>query len=133
MKKDINIPKVEGVGIAIVKETVAGESAFKAHIVNFNMHQITNILISTKGYGRIGDQEIKTSRFNHFIGVLDTESSKPIEVVSEEVFGLYNEFFVTYYIGRTIYDKKYIFVPESIQEKHFIEISILETKGVLIR
>jgi len=133
MKKDIDIPRVEGVGIAIVKEIFEGEISFKAHIVNFNSHQITNVLISTKGYGRIDDKEIKTSRFSHFIGDLENESSKPIEVVSEEVFGLNNEFFVTYYIGRTIYDKKYIFVPESICDINFIEISILNTKGVLIR
>lgn len=133
MKKDIEIPKVEGVGIAIMKEVIAGEESFKAHIINFNSYKITNVLISTKGYGRINDKEIKTSKFNHFIGDVNFESHKPIEVMSEEVFGLNNEFFVTYYIGKIIYDKKYIFVPESINEKNFIDITILNNKGVLIR
>ena len=46
---------------------------------------------------------------------------------------LSNEFLVTYYIDNVIYDKKYVFLPDSIQEKHFSSIPILNKKGVLIK
>jgi hypothetical protein len=133
LKKDIHIPKVEGVGIAIAKEVIEGDTCYRAHIVNFNKHPLENVLISSRGYGMVGKEQKATSKFNHFVGDLEAESSKAFETVSEEVFGLSNEFFVTYYIGRVIYDKKYVFVAETILEENLIEIKILELEGVLIR
>jgi hypothetical protein len=133
LKKDINIPKVEGVGIAIAKEIIKGDTCYRAHIINFNNYPLENVLISSKGYGMVGKEQKNTSKFNHFVGDVAPESSKAFETVSEEVFGLSNEFFVTYYVGKTIYDKKYVFVAESILEENLIQIKILDLEGVLIR
>ena len=68
-----------------------------------------------------------------FLGNVDKRSFKPFELINEAVFGLSNEFLVTYYIDEVIYDKKYIFLPDSIQEKHFTTIPLLKKKGVLIK
>jgi hypothetical protein len=38
---------------------------------------------------------------------------------------------VSYYIGNQIFDKKFIFVPESIREENLIPIAQLELEGVL--
>src|SRR4030095_12386741 len=43
---------------------------------------------------------------------------KKIETIIRDVFGLNNEYWVSFYIGKDIYDKKYIFLPESIREEH---------------
>jgi hypothetical protein len=133
LKKDLEIPKVTDIGIAIVKSNEYGDDEYYAHIINFKSIPITNILINTRGYGMIDNHQKKTSSFTHFIEELPAKSSKVIEPISPEVFGINNEFFVTFYIAKTIYDKKYIFLAESIQSANFIKISILEQEGVLIK
>ncbi len=54
-----------------------------------------------------------------------------IEPIDPAIFHIYNEYWVSYYVDRKIYDKKFIFVPDSIVEKNLIYISILDCPGVL--
>lgn len=133
MKKDIDIPKVEGVGIAIVKENEYDEVDLMAYIINFNNYDLKNVMVSTKGYGQQEDRKVKTSSFSHFREEIKSQSAEPLEPISEEVLGLNNEFFVTYYVDGVIHDKRFVFVPEAIQSRNFIEIKLLEKKGVLIK
>ncbi|CAG5086455.1 hypothetical protein [Parvicella tangerina] len=133
MKKDIDIPKVEGVGIAIVKENEYEEVDLMAYIINFNNYDLKNVMISSKGYGRQDDRKVKTSSFSHFREELKAQSTEALEPISEEVLGLNNEFFVTYYVDGVIHDKKFVFLPEAIQPENFITIKLLNKEGVLIK
>ena len=133
MKKDINIPEVKEVGIAIVRQKEEEEFVWRVYLINFNSFLIKNVLISSRGYGSINDKKKKTSSFSHFLGDVDQKSCRPFELLNEAVFGLSNEFLVTYYKDNIIYDKKYIFLPDSVQEKHFSNIPVLNKKGVLIK
>lgn len=133
MKKDIDIPKVEGVGVAIVKENEHDEIDLMAYVINFNNYDLKNVLISSKGYGMQEDRQIKTSSFSHFREEVKGQSAVAIEPISEEVIGLNNEFFVTYYVDGVIHDKKFVFVAEVIQPSNFIDIKLLDKKGVLIK
>jgi hypothetical protein len=56
-----------------------------------------------------------------------------VEPIQENVFGLNNEYWLSFYIDREIFDKKYIFLPESISEQYFTTIPLLGKKGVMIR
>lgn len=133
MKKDIVVPKVEGIGLAIVKELDQGEEVHNAYFINFNDFPVEDILISSKGYGMKDDKKIKTTTFRHYFKKVEAQSFQLIEHITEEVFGINNEFFVTYYIGKLIYDKKYVFLPETISPDNFIDIKVLNKEGVLIR
>ncbi len=133
MKKDIKIPKVEGIGIAITKEYEQEEEVHYAYLVNFNNVTLKNVLICSKGYGTKDEKQIKTSTFRHYFEEIPPLSYQMIELISEEVLGINNEFFITYYIDKLIYDKKYVFLPEAVLETNFIEIKILEKEGVLIK
>ena len=133
MKKDIHIPAVKDIGVAVVKELDEGEEVWNVYLVNFKEERIENVLVSSKGYGTINDKQKKTSNLNHFLGDINPRAFHLIEPISEEVFGLSNEYFVTFYIKGVIHDKKYVFVPEAIQEAHFTKIEVLGLKGVLIK
>lgn len=133
MKKDIEIPKVEGVGIAVVKEHDFEEVDLMAYIINFNSYDLKNVMVSTKGYGRQDEKQIKTSSFSHFREEVKAQSAEALEPISDEVIGLNNEFFVTYYVDGVIHDKKFVFLPEVIQPGNFIDIKLLNKKGVLIK
>ena len=49
------------------------------------------------------------------------------------VFGLNNEYMLTFYIDGIIYDRKYIFVPDSVVEENLIQIPLIDRPGILIR
>ncbi len=133
MKKDITIPKVKDVGVAIFQELKNDELLWHAYLLNLNAYIIKDVLVSSRGYGTINNKTKKTSSFSHYLGDIPKKSYKLIEPISVELLGLSNEFMVTYYVGGTIYDKKFVFLPDTIQENNFTSIPVINKKGVLIK
>ena len=56
-----------------------------------------------------------------------------IEMIEKSVLTLNNEFMVTYFIDGTLYDKKFIFKANSINETEMEEVPILFVDGVIVR
>lgn len=133
MIKDIEIPKVEDIGVAVIKDEKNEEDIWNVYIINYKNVPIDNVLISSKGYGVINEKKKTTSTLRHYFEQIKERSFQLIEPISAEVFGLNNEYFVTFYIDKMIHDKKFIFVPEAIQKDHFTTIHIIEKQGVLIK
>ena len=134
MKKDIEHPEVEDIAVAIVEETGQdGSENWYAYFLNLKDIPVTGVLVSSRGYGVIDGEDVKTSTLRHFLEDVPAMSAVKIELIMENVFGLSNEYWVSFYIGKTIYDKKYIFLPESIIKDNFTHIPILEKQGVMIR
>jgi len=137
MRKDIELPKVENVGVAIIKELNDDKSTevYNVYLINFSDRMLENVLISSKGYGlnEVTGETVKTSVLRHGLGEVKPKSYSKIEPIIEDVFGLTNEFWLSYYLGQKIFDKKFIFLPESIREGNFIELPIIKKEGVLIK
>ena len=134
MKSDLPENIVVDVGIAVVlmSETPEVEN-WTVFIVNFKDQPITNVLITSKGYGEKDGKQVKTSLLRHFIGDLGEKTFAAVEAIDPAVFGLTNEYWLSYYIGKEIFDKKFIFLPESIVEGNMIRIPILNKPGVMIK
>ena len=133
MKKDLPPNIVEDIYIAVVLEGESpGSKRWNVYLINQKDEQIENVLVSSKGYGIKDARDVKTSVLRHFVGDVGAKSFALIEAIDEQVFGLTNEYLVSYYIEKTIYDKKYIFLPESIIDDNLIKIPILNKPGVLI-
>ncbi len=134
MKKDIEHPEVEDIAVAVVKQTNdLGEENWYAYFLNLKNVTVENVLVTSRGYGVLDNEEIKTSTLRHFLEDVPPMTAMKIELIMDNVFGLSNEYWVSFYIGKTIYDKKYIFLPESIIEDNFTHIPVLETAGVMIK
>ena len=133
MRKDIHIPKVEDVSMAVVKETGGENPEWGVYLINQKTVDIDNIIIASKGYGLLNDQEVKTSTLRHFFDKLEAASFQKIEKIMPDVFGLNNEYMLTFYIEKMIYDRKYIFVPDSIVEENLIQIPLIDKSGILIK
>ena len=134
MKGDIEHPKVEGVAIAVVhRQNPDGELAWYVIVINEKEVPIKNVLVSSCGYGMLKSKMVKTSELRHFVGDMEARSHKQVELIMEEVFVLTNQYWLSFYIGDTIYDKKYIFVPDSIQADNFTDLPLLNERGVMIR
>jgi len=131
LKKDIEIPIVENVYVAVVKEwnDEFGGYDWNAYIINDQDIPIEMVLVVTKGY----NTEKKTSLLRHGIGTVNAKSSAKIEMIQEELFAMNNEFSVTFFAEGKLFDKKYIFRKNTINENAFRDLPVIEQRGVLVK
>ncbi|WP_184550744.1 hypothetical protein [Mucilaginibacter sp. FT3.2] len=133
MIKDLPDNNVKDIAIAVALERESVESKiWYVYLINLKNEPIENVLITSKGYGEKDGEQVKTSTLRHMIPVVDSKGYKLIEPIDEQTFGLNNEYWLSYYIGTNIYDKKFIFLPESIVEMNFIKLPVLNKPGVMI-
>ena len=133
MKKDLPENIVENVSVAIVLENATPEAKnWNVYLINLKNEPIETVLVSSKGYGLKEGKNVKTSILRHSIGDVKAQSFALIEIIDEQVFGLTNEFWLSYYLKGQIYDKKFIFLPESIVDSNMIRIPILNKPGIMI-
>ena len=134
MLKDIPKLVVENIIVAIVPEdNEVGEQIWNVYLVNLYDQKIEGVLVSSKGYGNRNGEDVKTSTLRHFIGAIEPKDYAKIELIIKDVFGLSNEYWISFYLGKDMYDKKYVFLPESITEENLTAIPVLNKKGVMIR
>ena len=134
MLKDIPKLVVENIIVAIVPEDdELGEQIWNVYLVNLYDQKIEGVLVSSKGYGSRNGEEVKTSTLRHFIGSVESNDYAKIELIIKDVFGLSNEYWISFYLGKDMYDKKYVFLPESITEENLTAIPVLNKRGVMIR
>lgn len=136
MREELLGPKVENVGIAIVEETNEfGENVFYAYLLNLRDDIMEGIIITSTGYGENAStgEKVKTSTLRHSLEVLLPNEAAKIEPIMEEVFGLANEFWVSFWVNDTMYDKKFVFLPETISTEKMKVLPILGQKGIMIK
>jgi len=133
MKAEELIQHAEDIAVAIVPENLEDQNGWMVYLVNLKNNSLENVIVSSKGYGEIDNKNIQTSTLRHFMEKVEPHTYSKIEPIMEDVFGLANEYWVSFYINKTIYDKKFVFLPESIQETNFITIPFLNKKGVMIK
>ena len=132
MKKDIDFTPVQGVAVAIAYTgELPEERTWNVYLINNNSVPLDNVFVTSKGYGMIKDEEVKTSVLRHMFEHVEAKSFVQVEVIDPSVFKLNNEYWVSYYIDGKIYDKRFVFVPDSITDEHLIDISMLQMQGVL--
>lgn len=132
MKEDIHIPDVTNVRVAVARKiNELNEQEWTVFLMNQNDHEITNVLVASKGYGEKEGEKQQTSTLRHYFEKLDAYSATAVELIQPEVFHLNNEYWVSYYHNSQIYDKKFIFVPDSIQETNLQYIRMLDMEGIL--
>jgi hypothetical protein len=132
MLKDINTQEVEDIAIAVVPGE-EDSSVWEVYMINLKEEGLDNVIVASRGYGTYKGEEVKTSVLRHFLGAFEPLDIRLIEPIQKEVFGLNNEYWVSFYIGSNIFDKKFIFLPESITEDNFIRIPFIDRPGVMIR
>jgi len=131
MKKDIEIPKVEGVYIAVVYEynDIYKTNDWNAYIINDKEVDLEIVLIVTSGYN---DDKI-TSTFRKKLDVLPKKSYAKIELMQEALFALNNTFAVSFFEGNKMFDKTYVFRKNTINLKALQPVPLMDVKGVLVK
>ena len=120
--------------MAIVEESDnLGQPAWFVYILNLKKKEITNVLVSSKGYGQKDGEKVRTSTLRHYLENVAAGSFQKVEPIMPELFGLNNEYWVSFYEDKQIFDKKYVFLAESIAEHNYTNIPLINKRGVLIK
>jgi len=135
MKSDIIIPTVENVFLAAVQEWSDDfmEKVWYAYLVNDSDFNLDGVMIVSKAFGTIDDEMKKTSLLRHAYVEVPAVSVVKIEMIEKSVLALNNEFMLTFFIGEKLYDRKFIFKADSINEENVEEVPILFVDGVILR
>ena len=133
MKKDIKIPEVSNVLMAVVKEYNKEFQCddWNVYIINNKNVDLEMVLIVSKGYDE--DKLIETAVLRHKIEKLPANSFAKVELIQEELFKLTNFFNVTFFEGSSMYDKKYVFEKNTIKEGNLRMIPMLNKRGILVK
>jgi hypothetical protein len=135
MKSDITIPTVENVFLAAVQEWSDDfmEKVWYVYLINDSDFNLDSVMVVSKAFGTIDGEMKKTSLLRHAFVQVPAVSVVKVEMVEKSVLQLNNEFMITYFIGNTLYDKKFIFRAQSITPDYVEEVPILFVDGVIVR
>jgi hypothetical protein len=133
MKKDIKIPEVTNVYMAVVKEY---NNEFKcddwnAYLINNKEVAIEMVLIVSKGYDE--NTLAETSLLRHKVEKMPAKSFAKVELMHDDVLKLANFFNITFFEGNKMYDKKFLFEKGTIKESALRTIPILNKRGILLK
>lgn len=135
MKKDIIVPEVENVFLAVVHEWSDDfmEKVWYAYLVNDSDFLIESVMVVSKAFGTIEGEMKKTSLLRHAFVEIPAVSVVKIEMIEKSVLTLDNEFMLTFFMDNKLYDKKFIFKANTINEKNVEEVPILFVEGIIVK
>ncbi|WP_019989384.1 hypothetical protein [Rudanella lutea] len=126
MKKDIPFLPVEKIQVVVARKlNEVNEYDWQVFLINQNQVPIHTVFVTSQGYGEQNDEKLKTSTLRHFFPQIEPGDHQLIETIMPNVFHLNNEYWVSYFIDNQIFDKKFIFVPDSIVEDNLVPVPAL--------
>jgi len=129
LKKDIHIPEVKDVYIAVVHEYNDTYKVYdwNAYIINDKSVDLEMVIIVTKGYS----EDKKTATFRKKIEALPAKSYTKIEMLLEDVLSINNLFNVSFFEDNKLFEKAFEFRKNTINENALQQIPLMKLKGVL--
>jgi hypothetical protein len=131
MKKNIQIPEVSGLEMAVVKEYNPDfrSDDWNVYIINNKPIDLEMVLIVSKGF----NDKDATSTMRHKIEKLPANSFAKVELIQPELFKLNNVFKVCFFTDNQLFDKTFIFTKNTIKEGALRIISDLDKKGIVVK
>ena len=133
MKKDIAIPEVTDVAIAVVPRKAASEDLWDIYLINLRDTPLENILITSQGYGSIDGVDKTTTVLRHFHQSLAAGEALKIEPIQSELFDITNEYWVSFNDGEHMLDKRYTFAAGTISRETLATLPVLDRPGVMMK
>lgn len=128
MRKDIEIPKIENVHIVAVKEWDKDFLAqnWNIYLINDRADFIETVLVLSRG----NNKDKKTSTLRHGLKDIAPKKSAKVEFITDEVLGFTNEYLVTFFAQGKLYERKFIFEPNSISDNNVKILPVIDKEGV---
>lgn len=135
MREELKGPKVENVSIALVEIPLDNnEKEYMVYLLNLRDDIMEGIIVASTGYGEhpTKGEQVKTSTLRKGIELMLPNEAARIEPIMPELFDLTNEYWVSFWVNDVMYDKRFVFIPGSINEKEFKMIEQLGYRGVIL-
>tara|TARA_R110001632_G_scaffold34766_5_gene88191 strand:+ start:10971 stop:11366 length:396 start_codon:yes stop_codon:yes gene_type:complete len=131
LKKDIQIPEVSGVQVAVVFEynDIYNTDDWNVYLINEKEIALEMVVVVSKGFNDTKETAVMRKK----IDVLAANSFAKIEWIQPDLFQLKNQFQVTFFADNILFDKTFIFPENTIKEGALRMISSIKKKGVLAR
>ena len=135
MKNDISVPVVENVFFAAISEFSEdfGENIWNIYLVNDSDFDIDSVMVVSSASGTLDGEMKKTSLMRHAFMQVPAVSVVKVEMLEKSVLQLNNEFMLTYFIGNTLYDKRFFFKKHFDKNSEIEEVPILFVDGIVVR
>ena len=129
MKKDIQIPEVTGVEMAMVYEynDIYKTDDWNVYLINNKSVPLEMLVIVSQGFSATKT----TSLLRKKLAILPANSFAKIEYTQPELFKLNNRFQVTFFEGNTLYEKTFLFKENTVKESTLRVIDEIKKRGVL--
>ena len=131
MKKDIHIPKVTGLEIAVIYEynDVYKTSDWNIYIINNKNIDLEMIVVVSQGFSKTKT----TSLLRKKLDKLPANSFAKVELIQEELFRLKNRFQVSFFESNQLKDKTFVLEQGSIKESKLKMIPEIKKRGILAK
>ena len=131
MKKDLQIPLVSGIEIAVVYEynELYKTNDWNVYVINNNNVDIEMIVIVSQGFS----ETKKSSLLRKKLDNLPANSFAKIEFVQPELFVLNNRFQVSFFENNQLKDKTFLFKQNTIKEGNLRMIPEIKKRGILAK
>ena len=131
MKKDIQIPEVTGVEMAVVYEynDIYKTDDWNIYIINKKEVDLEMVVIVSQGFS----ETKTTSLLRKKIDTLPAISFAKVEFIQPELFKLHNRFHVTFFEGNTLHEKTFVFEKDTIKEGALRMVPELKKRGILAK
>ncbi len=131
MRKDIDIPQVENVHIVAVKEWDKDftDQLWNVYVINNREDEISMVLVISRGKS----DARKTTTLRQNLGDIKPNTSAKVEFIPDEVLAFTNEYLLTFFAENKLFERKFIFKPNSISEANLEKVPVLDRKGVLAK
>mgnify|MGYP003981794421 FL=1 len=131
MKKDIQIPEVSGVEIAVVYEYNAlyKTDDWNIYIINNKNVDLEMIVIVSQGFS----ETKTTSLLRKKLETLPANSFAKVEYIQPELFVLNNRFQVSFFENNQLKDKTFLFKQNTIKESNLRMIPEIKKRGILAK
>jgi hypothetical protein len=134
MKNDIIIPEMTDVLVAAVpRENGHEEELWDIFIVNLRKDPMESVLITSQGYGAIAGRDKTTTVLRHFHQLIGANDHLKVEPIQRELFGLKNEYWVSFNHNDIMLDKRFVFSPNQISAESLENVPVLNRPGVILR
>ncbi|AUC85781.1 hypothetical protein CW731_10995 [Polaribacter sp. ALD11] len=129
MKKDIEIPEVTDVEMAMVYEynDIYKTDDWNVYVINNKKVDLEMMVIVSQGFS----ETKTTSLLRKKLDKLPANSFAKIEFIQPELFVLNNRFQVSFFEGNTLHEKTFFFKENTVKEGALRMIDEIKKRGIL--
>jgi hypothetical protein len=127
MKKDIEITPAEGVYIAFVPN----RDNWSVYLVNDRSETLETVIVNASGEGKLEGKDKQTATLRFLLKDVEAKSVVPFEILMPDSLKLSHRYWVSFYLGNRILDKKFNYEP-AMYDDDLSDIPVFGSPGIVL-